>query len=271
MKVQLPVRLVSATRESEAGFWRHTLLGRSLQAMPAELRPELALRFDNVGLRRVGLPVLYNRAIETAPKGIVLLFVHDDVYLHDAYLQARLSEAIEHADIVGLAGSRGVPKDALSWALGFTDELDGTGWHEGPGVRFAGAVSHALTPTGLLGPGAPPLAQRFCYGRLQAEVDLLDGLFLASPVNTLRASSVRFDERFDFHLYDTDFCRTARAQNFVLSTYPILVSHASGGNYASAEWKAAARLYRQKWAETSSPSLPMPTASSPALTESPPP
>jgi GT2 family glycosyltransferase len=269
MKVQLPVRLVSATRQSESGFWRHTLLGKSLRAMPDELRPELALRFDNVGELRVGLPTIYNRAIEAAPRGTVLLFVHDDVYLHDAFLQARLSEAIEHADIVGLAGSRGVPKDALSWALGFTDELACTGWHQGPSVRLAGAVSHTNVGTGLLGPGAPPIASRFCYGRLQAEVDWLDGLFLAAPANTLRASSVRFDERFDFHLYDTDFCRQARAQNFVLSTYPILVSHGSGGNYDSPEWKAAARLYRQKWSEVSPPA-PSP-APPPALTESPPP
>ncbi len=265
MTVQLPVTLVSATRQSEAGFWRHTLLGLSLRAMPAELRPLLALRFDNVGARRVGLPTLYNRAIEAAPRGTVLLFVHDDVYLHDAYLQARLSEAIEHADLVGLAGSRGIPADAVSWALDFTDELVARGWHSGPSVRLAGAVSHALTPTGLIGPGAPPLSERFCYGRLQAEVDTLDGLFIAALVDMLREHSVRFDERFDFHLYDVDFCRQARAANLVLSTYPILVSHASGGDYSAPEWKAAARLYRQKWeeAQATSPLTSPPTPSQP--------
>jgi GT2 family glycosyltransferase len=262
--VQLPVTLVTATRESESGFWRHTWLGRSLRGMPAELRPDLRIRFENHGLRQRGLPELYNRAIDQAEANAVLLFVHDDVYLHDAFVRHRLAEALERVDVVGLAGSRGLPSDALSWALGFTDELASTGWHEGVRVRFAGAVSHVLTAIGLCGPGAPPLSERFVYGPLQAQVDLLDGLFLAATAGVLRDNHVRFDERFRFHLYDTDFCRTARQAELVLGTYPILVSHASGGNYDSPDWKAAARLYRQKWAAVSPPA-PMP---SPPLTES---
>jgi GT2 family glycosyltransferase len=249
MRVHLPLTVVSATRQSERDFWRYTLLGKSLRAIPVDLRPELALRFDNVGARCVGLPELYNRAIERSERGRALLFVHDDVYLHDAFVGARVSEALEHADVVGLAGSRGVPPDAVSWALHFTPELSYRGWHQGPEVRWSGAVSHATEPVGLVGSGGPALAPRFCYGRLQAEVDLLDGLFLAAQADTLRDAQVRFDERFRFHLYDVDFCRSARAAGLVLCTYPILVSHASTGGYDSPAWAAAARLYRQKWAE----------------------
>jgi hypothetical protein len=244
--VHLPGVLVSATRLSEAQFWRESLLGQSLRAMPTELRPELAIRFDNTGPRTVGLPELYNRAIESAPGGSAILFVHDDVYLHDAFLMARVSEALEHGDLMGLAGSSGAPEDAVSWALDFTDELNCTGWHSGPLVRFSGAVSHT-TARGA-SPHPPPLAERFCYGRLQAHCDVVDGLFLAALAQTLQDRDVRFDERFTFHLYDTDFCRTARARGLRLITYPLLVSHASAGNYDSAEWRAAARLYREKWA-----------------------
>lgn len=257
MTVHLPVTLVSATRESESGFWLRTLLGRSLRALPAELRPELALRFDNVGARQVGLPTLYNRAIAQARRGSALLFVHDDVYLHDAFVLSRIAEALEHADVVGLAGSRGIPTDAVSWALDFDERLECRGWHQGPDVRLAGAVSHAKEPVGLIGPGGPALAERFCYGRLQAEVDSLDGLFLVAAADTLRDGQLRFDERFSFHLYDVDFCRSARAAGLVLSTYPILVSHASGGSYGSAAWAAAAHLYRQKWADVSPTASPL--------------
>lgn len=249
MRVHLAGRLVSATRRSEASFWRESLLGQSLLAMPGELRPELSLRFDNEGERCVGLPVLYNRAIETTPRGTALIFVHDDVYLHDAFVMARVSEALEHADVIGLAGSRGIPEDAVSWALDFNDGLECRGWHRGENVRFAGAVSHAVPEGKHSGP--PPLAERFCYGRLQAQCDALDGVFLAGEAGNLQDSGLRFDERFTFHLYDTDFSRSARARRLVQSTYPILVSHASGGNYESATWKAAARLYRRKWATES--------------------
>lgn len=246
-----PVRLVCATRRSEAEFWRITLLGRSLELMPPSLRPELAIRFDNVGMRRMGLPAIYNRAIEGCPPSRHILFVHDDVFIHDAFVCHRITEGLSGAHVIGLAGSSGSSPGQPSWGLEFDADLNGLGWQQGPGVRLSGAVSHAPGRVPCINPPTVALGQ---YGPLSAECDLLDGLFLAARVDKLHATGVRFDERFDFHLYDIDFCRTAREAGLRLWTWPILVTHGSGGDFCTPEWKAGARRYLDKWQSTTLPS-----------------
>lgn len=241
-----PVRLVCATRRSEADFWRHTLLGRSLEAIPPPLRPELAIRFDNSGDRRLGLPVVYNRAIESCPTTRHILFVHDDVYIHDAFVGHRITEGLSGSDVIGLAGSRGSDPAQPAWGLEFDADLNGVGWQQGPGIQLSGAVSHTSARTAP----HPPTVALGAYGPLSAACDLLDGLFIAARIDRLKARDVRFDERFDFHLYDIDFCRTARCAGLLLWTWPILVTHGSPGNFCTPEWKVGARRYIDKWAET---------------------
>jgi GT2 family glycosyltransferase len=78
---------------------------------------------------------------------------------------------------------------------------------------------------------------------------LLDGCFLAAAARTLRERSISFDERFAFHFYDVDFCRTCHRAGLRLGTWPIAVTHASGGRYGTPEWEEALKLYRSKWPE----------------------
>ena len=78
----------------------------------------------------------------------------------------------------------------------------------------------------------------------------MDGLLLAARRDTLVARDVRFDERFLFHFYDLDFCRTARARGLKLGTWPLAVTHQSGGAFGSPGWKSAYQTYLAKW-ETS--------------------
>lgn len=238
-----PVRLVCATRRSEADFWRLTLLGKSLEAIPPPLRPELCIRFDNAGERRMGLPFIYNHGLRSCPPTRHILFVHDDVYLHDAFVCHRITEGLSGADVVGLAGSRGSNLLQPSWGLEFDADLNGLGWQTGPDVQLSGAVSHSNMPACA----NPPVVALGQYGPLSAPCDLLDGLFLAARAERLQKEHVWFDEQFDFHLYDLDFCRTAKAAGLRLWTWPILVTHGSGGAFFTPEWKAGARRYLQKW------------------------
>ena len=93
------------------------------------------------------------------------------------------------------------------------------------------------------------------YNRLPYWLDLaktlergrFDGLFLAVHSDTLRAKHVEFDERFDFHFYDMDFCREAEAKGLRLGTWTVSVIHESGGNFASESWRAAYGRYLAKW------------------------
>lgn len=243
------LRLVSATRLSEAEFWCSSFLGRSLRAMPSELRPELALRFDNVGERCMGLAAYYNRALDSCPESRQLLFVHDDVYLHDPFLALRVLEALRKSDVVGLAGSRNSDLSQPSWCLAFDSELNGLGWQSSENLVLSGAVSHC--PSLPLAGGPPPLQTHITYGPLETRCDLLDGVFLAVRPERLSARGgyglVRFDERFDFHLYDLDFCRTCSSRGLALRTMAYAVTHASGGAFCTPGWKHAARAYLGKW------------------------
>jgi GT2 family glycosyltransferase len=254
----MKARVVSATRLSERAFWNQSLLGRSLRLFPEEMRPELALTFDNDGARARGLPSIYNEAIESCPGGRALVFVHDDVFLHDPLLESHLGIALERVDVVGVAGSSGARDDAVSWGLHFDQRMKYAGWMRGPAfehVQLSGAVSHRRSST-LAGLESVPALQLGSYGPVPARCTLLDGVLLAARASTLQSAEVRFDERFSFHLYDLDFCRSATRAQLRLSTWPLLLTHGSAGAFGTAEWCDAARQYRRKWAALSPPETP---------------
>lgn len=243
--------LVTATRLDKAGFWERSLLGRSLRLIPEELRPKLAIRFDNHGENVKGLPEVYNTAIALAKPEDILLFVHDDVFIHDVFVQHRLAEALARFDVVGLAGSRFSDLRHPSWGLAFDENLNPTGWQKPDGVILSGAVSH--TPhQNLTHATPPPTPEVGLYGNFPAPCDLLDGLFLAADVGELLSSGTRFDTAFDFHLYDLDFCRTASKNGLKLGTWAILCTHGSPGNFSSFAFRNAARRYLDKWNPASS-------------------
>jgi hypothetical protein len=103
---------------------------------------------------------------------------------------------------------------------------------------FSGVVGH--------GDGFPPQNISF-FGPSRQEVKLLDGLMLVCNSNTLVSKEIRFDERFDFHFYDLDFCRQAELKNIKMGTWPISVIHESGGDVGSDEWRSAYLKYLSKW------------------------
>ncbi|NTV99117.1 MAG: hypothetical protein HGA70_08135, partial [Chlorobiaceae bacterium] len=87
------------------------------------------------------------------------------------------------------------------------------------------------------------------YGAVPAECELLDGVLLAAKKSVLTASGCLFDEGFDFHFYDMDFCRTARAKSLKLGTWPVSLTHQSGGNFGTEKWLESYRNYLDKWGE----------------------
>ena len=100
-----PWYAVSVTRSHASEFDRGSLLGRSLNQMPQALRPQLHLRTENRGPAAMGLGEAYNAAIEALPAEGIVLFVHDDLFIHDWFVAERLWEAMLRFDVVGLAGA----------------------------------------------------------------------------------------------------------------------------------------------------------------------
>jgi hypothetical protein len=77
------VVLICASRSSPKWFERETLLGRSLQNFPEQLRPEAHLLLNNHGDSLTGLSEFYNSALDAIEGDAFVVFVHDDVYIHD--------------------------------------------------------------------------------------------------------------------------------------------------------------------------------------------
>ncbi|HEY8242147.1 MAG TPA: glycosyltransferase [Casimicrobiaceae bacterium] len=220
---------VAATRLAEAAFHRDAPLARSLKRAEAYSPFVLAAAYEN----QRPLADVYNRAIDMAKPDDVLVFVHDDVWVDDWHVAQRLRDALDAYDVVGVAGNRVRAPRQASWVFdGDRPRADQP--------TLSGGIQHGA-------PGAPVPSR---YGDAPAEVRLLDGVFLAARAATLRDAGVRFDARFPFHFYDTDFCRACEQAGLRLGTWPIALTHASSGeNWAGEAWEAAYRVYLDKWGD----------------------
>lgn len=224
------IEFVSATRGTQQDFRSTTALGRSL--------PRLA--YNRLIVSRVttenttGLPTLYNRAIDTDNDNDILVFLHDDVFIDDYFIGQRIVEGLKSYDVIGLAGNRRRLPGQHVWASVAKQGL------EFDKKYLSGMLAHVM-------PDRPFFVT--AYGPVPAPCELLDGVFLATRKSTLRAAGVRFDERFKFHFYDLDFCRTARNAGLRLGTWPLAVTHESGGLFGSPSWTEAKAKYFEKWGD----------------------
>jgi GT2 family glycosyltransferase len=221
------IDIISATRMSETDFWNESALGRSLQRLGRDSR--LVPRISFVNQR--GLPEIYNERITAADGNDVLVFIHDDVWIDDIFFGDRVIEGLRTYDVIGVAGNRRIVARQPSWL--FMDK--NLTWDDR--ANLSGAVAHGKTPCG-------PIT---LFGTVPADCELLDGVFLAAKKSALTASGALFDPRFSFHFYDLDFCRTARRCGLRLGTWPICLTHQSGGAFGSAPWVEKYYAYIAKW------------------------
>ncbi|MEB3316778.1 MAG: tetratricopeptide repeat protein [Cyanobacteriota bacterium] len=223
-----PLLLAAATRLEPEAFHRESLLGRSL-ALPAHAHIQRCLRFAN----RAPLAHAFNHGLELAADDSLVVFCHDDLWLGDAPLSPSLLEALEHFDLVGVAGNSRRRPGQRAWWL---DPATGAWDHP----HLVGALRH----------GQPQASQPQTYGPSPAAAALLDGVFLAARASVLRGAGLRFEPLLPFHFYDLDFCRAAAAAGLRLGVWPLELIHASGGGAFTPSWKAALVLYQQKWEPT---------------------
>jgi hypothetical protein len=204
-------------------------LVKSLSRVSAVTKVELSVAAEN----RRPLAEFFNEAIGLAAEEDVLVFVHDDVWVDDWQIAARLEEALSRFDVVGVAGNTRRVARQEAWILhGATRTLDLP--------HLSGAVCHGIPVEGQM--------QMSGYGPAPREVKLLDGVFLAARAGRLRVAGVRFDPAFSFHFYDADFCRSCETAGLKMGTWPIALLHRSAGSsWASPEWDRAYAAYLDKW------------------------
>lgn len=224
----MKIKLVVATRESGDGFFIKTATGKSL----AKNRPSfLDLRIFHHN--KLGLSAVYNQAIkECVDQPATLVFAHDDLHILDYYWCSRIKEGLSKFDIIGLAGNKRRVSKQPSWAF-----VDTKFTWDAP-ENLSGVVGHgkAFPPSNLSIFGAP-----------RQKVKLLDGLLLAVESQTLLKHNLCFDENFDFHFYDLDFCRQAEIKGLTCGTWDLSLIHESGGSFGSDGWRSGYHKYLEKW------------------------
>jgi GT2 family glycosyltransferase len=219
------VIVIAATRVSRAEFLERPT-GRSLARMSFDPTLQYAVIENN----QAGLPAAFNRFIVEEMRQHALVFLHDDVWIDDLFFSDRIRAALDTFDVAGLAGNRRLLPGASAWHV----KNDAMEWDS---EFLSGIVCH----------GAQPFGAASVYGPTPAPVQLLDGVLLAARASALLDAGLRFDERFDFHFYDLDFSRQANAAGLKVGTWPIAVTHASGGGFGSPAWNRSLALYREKW------------------------
>ena len=180
-----------------------------------------------------GLSSIYNQAIEQFSKEPCLfVFAHDDLHILDFYWASAIANGLEHFGIVGCAGNKRRQALQPSWAF----QNDQFEW-DSPD-NLSGIVGHGT---------AFPAIGLSIFGPPFQEVKLLDGLLLAAYSETLIKNNIRFDEQFDFHFYDMDFCRQAEIRGVKMGTIPLSLVHESAGNFGTDSWEQGYQKYLQKW------------------------
>lgn len=195
--------IISATRERDI---QKTLLYKSLLPLKSKATFDFFFFTEN----KDGLSVVYNKAIAQFKDYDCIVFTHDDVYLDDAFFVDKIEDGFSEYDIIGVAGGY-APKlqDPALWHLMCKSEnLRGSAGHFSRGSEDIFITSFGTTP---------------------ARVTLLDGVFLGVNMQKVKQTGWKFNENYDFHLYDLSSCLDANAKKLKLGVLPIHIIHQSPG------------------------------------------
>ena len=225
------IHLVAATRLNEDAFWAKSALGQCLKNAYARPDVTVHIHYSN----RQGLPNIYNQYIQSGKTSDILVFVHDDVILTDDNWPELVRAGLGKFDVVGVAGNLRLQENQPAWLFKPTKtDAPHFVWDHG---YLSGSVSHHINAQ----------ITKQIYGPAPMPCQALDGVFIAVDCAYLKRARVRFDEQFPFHFYDLDFCRSAGRAGLSMATWPINLTHISGGAFGLPEWRRCWDLYQQKW------------------------
>ena len=221
---ETPGKVLFISASAKPREHRETLMiYRSFKSL-RRANPKSLVSLDITYNNKLGLPELYNQKIEQylSEDFTFLVFCHDDVYLDDHNIASKLHSArIQFGfDIIGLAGgSSPLVTSPTLWHLMCEK------------ITHRGAVTHPTFDGSSLAVT--------CYGRSPAPVEIVDGLFIAVNVASIKASNWRFNTNYRFHHYDLASCLDAKRIGMKTGVYPIHVVHTSMGLKSSedSEWK----------------------------------
>ena len=231
------ILLVTATKTKTLEEFQGRPLAKSLQILSDVRYPDDTLfDFEIVKDNNAGLPEVYNRYITEKNKDKIVLFVHDDLEIHDLNLVEKLNES--SWDITGLAGASTFEiKEKNLWHICSKRETQSGSvahplcWQEGNQLKVD--PSRQITTT---------------FGPWPQRCLILDGLFLAVNVERALETEWKFDERHLFHHYDISSCLVANEKQLKMGTWPVSVLHHGLGNsFMTPEWEKSNEEFKKNW------------------------
>jgi hypothetical protein len=230
------VLLVTATKAKTLEEFQQRPLAKSLQVLCDRRYDKSMFDFEVVKDNSTGLPEVYNRYLTEENKDKLLLFVHDDLEIHDLNLVEKLNQS--PWDITGLAGGATFElKDKNLWHICSKRESQ-TGsvshplcWQEGNQLKVDNTRQIVTT-----------------FGPTPMRALILDALFMC--VNVERALEVGFklDEDFKFHHWDISSCLLANEKKLTMGTYPVYcLHHGLGNSFMSQDWEDSNNIFKDKW------------------------
>lgn len=205
---------------------------RMQQIFPNEL--EVLYYYEN----KTGLSEIYNNHIYQPASFDIVVFMHDDVEIHDMFFVEKIKNAHNQFDIVGLAGSstQSYSKEKPSvWHLCSEKSED-----------MRGIVSHYI-PKGFNGTQISHYNSVY-FGPSPSPVVVVDGLFMSVNVRKCFETKTIFDDTFEWHNYDTSFCLRAKQAHLTIGVYPIFVVHHGLGEWQNnREWQEADKKFKTKY------------------------
>lgn len=183
----------------------NTPFGKTMDRLPSDIT------IDIVCNNKRGLSEVYNECIMQW-KDSKIIFVHDDVEIHDLFFKDKLDKAFMLFDIVGLAGGR-----EANFSKYNDYEQQTLMWHlMAPRDKLSGFVSHYFGNN---------IWNSSYFGPTPARTITIDGLFISVDAAKCIENGAYFDEEYKFHYYDLAFSINAHNKGLKVGTYPIFVVH----------------------------------------------
>lgn len=209
------MKIIVTTPKTEKEFYKTR--PELLLAKIGEIHPDV--KIGMISENRDGLPKVYNRILDTTESGIVV-FMHDDVEIHDLTFVEKLRTAHTYFDIVGVAGAT---RQEYSMDRPCLWHMNCRNFRYGPeGGDGRGFIQHPIQENSLVE------ATSF-FGPTPARVAFIDGCFMSFDAERVRKTGFRFDENFKFHHYDLSACKIAERLGLTIGVWPIHLLHQSPG------------------------------------------
>lgn len=209
---------------------------------------EYDVLFEIVSKNKTGLSELYqdilNKTIKQDNVDYVI-FIHDDLEIHDQFFFDKLIKAHKIYDIVGLAGA--TSQDYSNIIMSSGQELPLV-WHlrKTKPEHSRGIVSHVI-PKGLNNSEFGHMNSAY-FGPTPCKVAVIDGLFMSFKITSLIEKDEVFDRDFTFHHYDLAMACNAYKNKLSIGVYPIFCIHHGLGEYINdPEWHKMANLFKKKY------------------------